>query len=311
MSGLHALMIAASALLLDRLLGEPRRFHPLAGFGHAAGVVEAKLRHATARAWQQKLSGLIAVVLLLAPLVFLAWFAVQMPVVGVALEIAILYFTLGGRSLGEHAGRVARALRVSDLAAARRKVGRIVSRDTAAMQPGDVARATVESVLENGNDAVFGTLFWFAVAGAPGAVFYRLANTLDAMWGYRTPRYRHFGWAAARLDDLLNYIPARLTALTYVVLGRSAQAWRCWHAQGCQWESPNAGPVMAAGAGALGITLGGPAFYHGHYKQRPALGEGRPASGDDIERALRLVRHGVLLWLAVGLLLALGGEAFV
>ncbi len=310
MIGLHALTVAASALLLDRFFGEPRRFHPLAGFGRAASFAEAQLRNPAAAPWRQKISGLSAALLLLLPLVLLSLFAVQAPVVGIVAEILLLYLTLGGQSLSEHAQRVATALRVNDLDDARRQVSMIVSRDTAVMQPGDVVRATVESVLENGNDAVFGTLFWFAVAGAPGAVFYRLANTLDAMWGYRTPRYRHFGWAAARLDDLLNYIPARLTALTYVVLGRSAQAWRCWHAQGRLWESPNAGPVMAAGAGALGITLGGPAFYHGHYKQRPALGEGRPASGGDIERALRLVQHGVLLWLAVGLLLVLvlGGE---
>jgi adenosylcobinamide-phosphate synthase len=223
------------------------------------------------------------------------------------MEIVILYFTLGGRSLGEHAQRVAAALRANDIDAARKQVGFMVSRDTTAMQPDDAARATVESVLENGSDAVFGALFWFAVAGAPGAVVYRLANTLDAMWGYRSERFLHFGWAAARLDDVLNYIPARLTALTYALLGHTARAWRCWQEQAVAWESPNAGPVMAAGAGALGVTLGGPAFYHGHYKQRPVLGEGRPASGDDIERAVALVRNGTWLWLGAGLLLAFGG----
>ncbi len=115
----------------------------------------------------------------------------------------------------------------------------IVSRDPASL---DITRAATESVLENGNDAVFGALFWFVVAGAPGVVVYRLANTLDAMWSYRNERYVDFGFAAARLDDLLNYVPARLTALTYAILGHTRSAWRCWRAQAHDWDSPNAGP---------------------------------------------------------------------
>jgi adenosylcobinamide-phosphate synthase len=199
---------------------------------------------------------------------------------------------------------VAQALAAGDLAAARERVGWMVSRDTAAMTGEDVARAAVESVLENGNDAVFGALFWFALAGAPGVVAYRLANTLDAMWGYRTARYLRFGWAAARLDDLLNYVPARLTALTYAAAGRFERALACWRAQAGAWESFNAGPVMAAGAGALGVRLGGAAVYHGAPKERPPLGEGDAPGARDIRRALALVRRGVWLWL--GALLAIG-----
>jgi adenosylcobinamide-phosphate synthase len=191
------------------------------------------------------------------------------------------------------------ALTKADLADARAKVGYMVSRDTAQMDAQAVASAAVESVLENGNDAVFGALFWFLVAGAPGVLLYRLANTLDAMWGYRTLRYLYFGWAAARLDDVLNFIPARLTALTYALIGHTRSALRCWRLQAGAWESPNAGPVMAAGAGALGLGLGGGAYYHGQWEERPALGMGPRPDATSIPAALRLVRLGVILWVLV------------
>jgi adenosylcobinamide-phosphate synthase len=163
----------------------------------------------------------------------------------------------------------------------------------------EVVNATIESTLENGCDALFAPLFWYAVFGAPGALFYRLVNTLDAMWGYRTSRYLHFGWAAARFDDFLNYIPARLTALTYSLVGDSRSALACWLSQAALCESPNGGPVMSAGAGALGITLGGSASYQGIKKQKPLLGCGRSAVVTDINRAWALVFRSAVLWVII------------
>ena len=194
---------------------------------------------------------------------------------------------------------MAEALAGGDIAAARAKVGKIVSRDADGMDEGAVARATVESVLENGNDAVFAALFWFAIAGAPGVVLYRLSNTLDAMWGYRDARHLHFGWFAARLDDALNYVPARLTAIVYGVVGNFPRALACWRQQAPLWYSPNAGPVMAAGAGALGLKLGGDARYGGQWKRRPELGCGDAPRHADIGRALALVRRASYLWVAL------------
>ncbi|HJW02997.1 MAG TPA: adenosylcobinamide-phosphate synthase CbiB [Azospira sp.] len=286
---------------LDRLLGEPRRGHPLVAFGRWANLLEKALRPPPAAASRAALRGfgLLAWCCAVLPLALLGAWAASTPWLGLLAHAGLLYFALGARSLKEHADAVAVPLAGGDLATARQKVGYMVSRDTSALDEPGVAKACVESVLENGNDAIFGTLFWFALLGGPGALLFRLANTLDAMWGYKNERFLHFGWAAARLDDLLNWLPARLTALTYAWLGNTRQALDCWKAQAPTWESPNAGPVMAAGAGSLGVLLGGAAIYHGQEELRPPLGAGRPAAAFDIDRASSLVQRGVAIWLAV------------
>ncbi len=299
---------AVAAVLLDALLGEPRRAHPLVAFGRMAQRIEARV-HADRRA-----NGVLAWSLAVLPPVLVCAALVRAlaawPWMQAAVSTLALYLALGMRSLGEHARPVAAALDAGNLDRARGAVARMVSRDTAALSRTQVAAAATESVLENGNDAAFGALFWFVLLGAPGVVLYRLGNTLDAMWGYRTPRHARFGWAAARIDDVLNFVPARLAALTYALLGRAAPALRCWRAQAPLWDSPNAGPVMAAGAGALGVRLGGAAPYHGRWETRPVLGEGEAPDARSIRRALALLRRGVGLWLLVLLmatLLAAGG----
>jgi adenosylcobinamide-phosphate synthase len=294
------LLLVIAGVLLDMLLGEARRWHPLVGFGRLANAVERRLNAGNRKTLRGIAGWLLAVVPLVAVMVALtsvasglAWW------LGAALHAILLYFCIGLRSLRDHVAPIEQALRKQDLAAARELTGRIVSRDTAASGESDLAKAAVESLLENGNDAVFGTLFWFIVAGGPGAVLFRLANTLDAMWGYRTQRFLAFGCTAARIDDALNWIPARLTALSYALLGNGRRAWHCWRSQAPAWSSPNAGPVMAAGAGALGLALGGAAVYAGEVEMRPMLGAGRPAAAADIGRAWRLVRHVTLLWIVV------------
>jgi adenosylcobinamide-phosphate synthase len=288
------------AIGVDAWLGEPRGVHPLVLFGRLANAIEKRLYV------DRRMSGVLAWSVAVVPMVLVLWLMLRfLPAWSSwCVSVVVLYLAVGLRSLGEHAKPVADALADGRLDDARRSVGRMVSRDTDALNISQVAAAATESALENGNDAVFGALFWFAVLGAPGALLYRLANTLDAMWGYRTPRYENFGWAAARIDDVFNFVPARLTAFTYALCGRFDAALRCWRKQAPQWDSPNAGPVMAAGAGALGVSLGGAAPYHGVWEVRPELGEGDLPDASAIYRALALVRRGVALWLLAALLFA-------
>ena len=304
---LPPLPLVASALagvFLDRLLGEPRRFHPLVGFGRCADRVEGALRRgAPGHPVFNRLRGLLGWLLLVLPAVLMAaWLGRQ--AWGWAADAVLLYLALGARSLRHHGEQIARDLAAGDLESARSHVGWIVSRDTSTLDEEGVSRAAVESILENGNDAVFGALFWFLIAGGAGAVAYRLANTLDAMWGYRDPRRLYFGWAAARIDDVLNLIPARMTALSFAVLGNTRGALACWRRQAAAWSSPNAGPVIAAGAGALAVQLGGAAMYHGQMEQRPKVGAGDTANAAHIHAALALVERGLWLWLACAGLLA-------
>ena len=319
------LLILLFSLAIDQMVGEVKKWHPLVGFGLLANKTEAFLRlKNNDSVKKQRLFGVLALLLVTLPFVFLSYLLVAISesflVIHFAINVIILYFAIGAKSLKQHALNIYRPLIKEDFTLAKSNTQFIVSRDTRNMSENDISKAAIESVLENGNDAIFGVIFWFVIAGAPGAVFFRLVNTLDAMWGYRTERFLHFGWAAAKLDDGLNYIPARLTALSYAVVGyaiasqfkRSSfkNALFCWRTQSYHWDSPNAGPVMAAGAGALSIKLGGAATYHGEMIRRPILGINNEAKADDIMRAITLVDRSILLWVAVIGFFSLGGYWF-
>lgn len=307
------IIVCVAAVILDHLLGEPRKWHPLVGFGQMVVGVEQRLNRHSDRPARAVAAGLLGVVVLCLPVVMLAFFA-EAWLEGwllLAVQAVVLSLALSMRGLAEHGRAVSEPLAAGDIDLAREQVGRIVSRDAAALDAQGVAAAASESMLENGADAVFASLFWFLVAGLPGVILHRLVNTLDAMWGYRSSRYRYFGRVAARLDDALNWIPARLTALTYALLGNTRLALRCWRQQAPTWDSPNAGPVMAAGAGALSVSLGGPAPYSSGLKQRPVLGEGPAPTADTIDAALWLVQRGVVLWLVVLVLSWLAAWAVV
>ncbi|WP_282109553.1 adenosylcobinamide-phosphate synthase CbiB [Shewanella algicola] len=283
------------ALFMDRLLGEPRHLHPLIGLGKLISFIESRCYS------KRRLNGTLAVTVLTLPFTLLYLIDIPWWLQGV-----MLYVVIGGRSLGEHGRAVADALSDKDLTLARERVGYIVSRRTADLDESQIINATIESMLENGNDAVFGALFWFIVGGAPAAIIYRIANTLDARWGYKNDKYLMFGWFAAKFDDVVNYIPARLCVLTYAVQGNTRNAITCAVSQGALCASPNGGPVMASGAGALHITIGGAAEYDGYQCDKPLLGIGPIADSYSIYRAIQLVDRGALLWAGCITLVFLG-----
>ncbi len=319
-----------AGVAMDAIVGEPSRAHPLVAFGKLAARIERALNpdtHAPHRSAQgadaagaadptdatsnsrplrARIAGIAAwAVAVVPPVALLAVLTRVLPaMVSWPIHVLVLWFALGARSLVDHIAPVEQALRAGDMAQARELTARVVTRDLSDADEPAVAKAAIESALENGNDAIFGALFWFVVAGGAGALAFRLVNTLDAMWGYRTPRMRYFGWAAARLDDAANYIPARLTALTYALCGNVRSALLCWRTQAAAWESPNAGPVMASGAGSLRVACGGAAWYHGVLEPRPILGCGQSPQASDIGRALLLVKRSIALWLAAIALLA-------
>ncbi len=308
------LIVLLCALLLDYFLGEPKKeYHPLVMFGQFATHLEEHLNEyqlensdnlddiALEKQQQKnKINGLIAALICLIPISILIYIIHQTDtILGYLIDLAVLYFALGLHSLKQHADTIFQALKKQHLEDARQAVALIVSRDTEQMNEEDMARATTESILENGSDAVLAAIFWFLLAGAPGVIMYRLSNTLDAMWGYKTPRYSHFGFFIAKFDDLLNYIPARLTALSYALAGNWDKAIRCGQKQGSLWESSNAGIVMSTGAGALNVKLGGADYYHGQYKQRPDLGCGEQAKTETIKQASHLLDRATLLWVVV------------
>jgi adenosylcobinamide-phosphate synthase len=205
----------------------------------------------------------------------------------------VTWAVVGGTTLRREAHVMHRLLEEGDISGARERLPHLCGRDPSYLEVPGLARATVESVAENTSDAVVAPLFWGAVAGVPGLVGYRAINTLDAMVGHRSERYERFGWAAARLDDVANWVPARLAAaltvlLSPVVGGRPAQAWQAWRRDGGKHPSPNAGPVEAAFAGALSRTLGGQLTYGTRIEDRPLMGNGPAPLVSDIPRAARL-----------------------
>jgi adenosylcobinamide-phosphate synthase len=273
---------------LDALVPDPRRGHPVAVFGTAAQALEQRMYADSRPRGLAYAAACVGAVVVAARIVERRSGRARFAAVA-----AGTWAVLGGRSLRHEAAVVHELLARGDLDGARQRVTHLVSRDPAALDADGVARAAVESVAENTCDAVVAPLFWGAVAGLPGLLGYRAVNTLDAMVGYRSPRYANFGWAAARADDVANAVPARLTALLTALAaggvgGDARAALRTARRDGRRHPSPNSGFSEAAFAGALGLRLGGRTSYAGRVDERPQLGAGRAPAVTDLPRAARL-----------------------
>lgn len=300
---------------LDWRFGDPERIpHLVVGIGHMIARFERGLRRVFSRTSNGELAagavlaagvplisfGLCALALWLAGLLH--------PAARLALAALICWQCLAARSLAQAGERVAQALDSPDIGDARRAVARVVGRETAALDRAGIIRAAVETIAENTCDGVIAPLFWLAVGGAPLGVFYKAVNTLDSMVGYKNTRYLYFGRASARLDDAMNVIPARLSALLLLISARlcgfdAKNAWRIFKRDRYNHKSPNSGQSEAACAGALGIQLGGDAVYFGERVQKPTIGDPlRDCDGQDILRANRLMRCAAVLGLLAVLL---------
>jgi len=275
---------------MDLVLGDPEWFpHPVRWFGSIISVGERWLRRFD---WSPQ-GEMLAGAALTGSVVSIGW-ALGRPQ-SALWQVWLGWTALATRSLLDEAGAVIRALEANDLDMARRRLARIVGRDTAHLNPSEIARAVIETLAESACDGIVAPLFWLTAGGVPYAIAYKAVNTLDSMIGHPEPPYRYFGRTAARLDDAANWIPARLTALGIVAAASvqgfdAGRARRIWWRDGNKHASPNAGQSEAAMAGALGVRLGGASSYDGHSHWSPLLcAEGRPPTVHDARAALRMV----------------------
>lgn len=295
-----------AALIIDHLYGEARRFHPLIYFGKFATKLEQKLN--VGSNLQRFCYGTLAWCLLVLPIpVLYLWLSTLVPLfVVILVNIYVVYWAVALNSLNAHGIQIYQPLLSGDLAQARFYCSYIVSRDTSELDQQAISRATTESMLENGHDAVMATLIYFVLGGAPLVIAHRLSNTLDAMWGYRNQGYNYFGKFSARMDDLLGFISALITGLLFALIGlakgRAVETIKNACLQSQTYKSFNGGWVMAAGATVLNVSLGGPANYFGKLFTSPKLGQGDSVQAHHIKASLSLVKQAVILWLFIVLL---------
>lgn len=301
------------ALLLDMVAGDPRWLpHPVKGIGWLALALETPLRQRL----QPRQAGIVAVVLVVTITTGLTWLVCAgakkiNPLLGDFISIILLYTCFAMHDLLYHALQVFRPLVTGDVDLARRRVAMLVGRDTENLDEGEITRAAVESVAENSVDGITAPLIFAFIAGAPGAIFYKAVNTLDSTFGYKNERYLQFGWAAARFDDLINFLPARITGLLVPFAARlldldGRRAWQMFKRDRHNHPSPNGGQIEAAFAGALGVQLGGINYYCGEESNRPLMGDAQQTlRAVHIEQAVRLMVVTSLLVVAGGVILSL------
>jgi adenosylcobinamide-phosphate synthase len=305
------------AMLLDAAIGWPawlfeRIGHPVTWIGKLILALDRRLNREEFSPIKRRALGVVASLLVIAVAALVASAVVAAAPsgwIGLLLLGIAAWPLIAVRSMREHVEAVARPLETGQLAEARHALSMIVGRDLSALDEGGIARAAIESLAENTSDGVVAPIFWGVVLGLPGIAAYKAINTLDSMIGHRTPRHERFGWAAARIDDAANLIPARLTAVLFALVSRNpAVALRCARADAKKHRSPNAGWPEAAMAGALDIRLSGPRSYNGKLSAEPWVNEGgREPSGADIRSALDVYRRAMLALAALLVLLVVWG----
>ncbi|WP_377827572.1 adenosylcobinamide-phosphate synthase CbiB [Bradyrhizobium lupini] len=304
----------AVAMMVDALLGWPlwlfaRIGHPVTWLGRLISAIDTSWNRPSDPPAFRRAAGLAGALVVIALAVALGWVLqsllplglIQLVLVGV-----LAWPLIALRSLHDHVVAVANPTRAGDIAAAREAVSRIVGRDPATLDEAGVARAAIESLAENASDGIVAPVFWGALFGLPGILGYKAINTLDSMIGHRNERHEAFGWAAARIDDVANFIPARLTGFLFVLLApRRSEALSCMTRDARRHRSPNAGWPEAAMAGALGVRLSGPRIYHGSITNEPWLNEAaRDPLAADIDRGLTVYRRTMLLLAGILAILA-------
>lgn len=304
----------AVAMVVDALLGWPawlfaRIGHPVTWIGRLIVAIDAAWNRASDPPALRRAAGVAGALLVIVFTVALGWVLQSLLPPGrieIALAGVLAWPLVALRSLHDHVAAVANPLLGGDIAAAREAVSRIVGRDPAALDEAGIARAAIESLAENASDGIVAPVFWGALFGLPGILAYKAINTLDSMIGHRSERHEAFGWAAARIDDVANFIPARLTGFLFVLLApRRSEALSCMTRDGRRHRSPNAGWPEAAMAGALGVRLSGPRIYHGTATDQPWLNEGgRDPLAADIVEGLTIYRRAMLLLAGVLAILA-------
>lgn len=306
------LVALTAGFLLDQLLGDPPRWpHPVRWLGRLITLLEPPLR----ALFPERLGGVVLLLLVSGTAGGATWAALHFaglchPWLRVALAAVLIYYGLAARSLARETQAVLASSEKGDWDEARRRLSGIVGRDTQRLPPEEIYRACIETAAENTTDGVTAPLFYAALAGPVGLWVYKAISTLDSMVGYRSPRYRRFGWASARADDLANFVPARLTYLLLAVAAilagqRGGQALRIGWRDRRKHPSPNAAWAEAAMAGALNVQLGGASAYGGVVSAKPHLGDpGEPLTGERVRRAIRVMLWTA--WLAWGIALAVG-----
>jgi adenosylcobinamide-phosphate synthase len=338
-------LAVAIAIFLDRLFGEPRIYHPLKGFTRIATYVEdhwhqqlnitkhtperresfesdpsmgenplpenrqlvdaSKNNKVASQATDNalKIKGIFASISLVLPFVGLAGIISQsLPnPFSFVFNTFVLYLAIGAHNLKQHVFDVQNALIADNLEMARKNLAAIVNRDTKHMDKAEIISTSVESIVENGSEMILAPIFWFLIIGAPGAVLCSLVHTLNVMWGFKD-----FGWAVGKANDILNWVPSRITAFSYILLGDMKNGWHCLNEQAKNWNSPNSELVVATGAGALNLELGGDLYYQEQLKPRSKFGKGKASDLSDIARASDLVERSMILWLAFILVTGFG-----